>query len=129
MRNASGRFKFTHLMQSFYRGGPGKSSARTQCVRSGVQRSDNHKMARCGPSAKGCRQRLKGGHVSDHKRWKRAWRTSIARVTLAGEIVFPPRGLKFMAGISSQRGVRRVEVSNGGLNGARSEADIHNASA
>ena len=34
-----------------------------------------------------------------------------------------------MAGISSQRGARRVEGSNGGLNGVCSEEVIHNASA
>ena len=43
--------------------------------------------------------------------------------------MFPPCGLKLIAGISSQRGVRRVEGSNGGLNGACSEAVIHKASA
>jgi len=59
---------------------------------------------------------------SERKRRKRARRTSIARATLAGEIVFPPCVLKLMGGISSQG-------SNWGLNGVFSEAVIHNASA
>ena len=66
--------------------------------------------------------------VRAYKRWKRARRTSIARVTLTGEIVLPEWVLKLMAGTSSQRGVRRAEGSNGGSNGECSEAIIHSAS-
>ena len=52
MRNGSGRFKFTHLVQSFHRGGPRKSSTWTQYVRRGVQGRDNDKMACCGTTTK-----------------------------------------------------------------------------
>ena len=72
MRGVSGRFKPTYLVQPLHGGSPGKSSARTQYIRRGVQRSNNDEMARCGSTAKGCGQRLKRSHVSERKRGKRA---------------------------------------------------------
>lgn len=72
MRDVPGHFKFTYFMQQLHCGGPGKSSAGTQCVCCGVQRRDNDKMARCGSIAKGSRQCLWRSRVSDRKRWKRA---------------------------------------------------------
>ena len=65
MREISGRFKSTHLMKSFHRGGPRKSPTRTQGVCGRIQGRNNDQVARRGAAAEGRRQCLKTNRVSE----------------------------------------------------------------